>query len=197
MDRHAEVYALQKLVCQDIISAPDLFAKIIEAGINSTTVAELAHGEAMYGAYNIDYKMMYDCLASELKFNLQTGKTLWIKTNMRIKLLIMMSSMRPTKVSNDKTRAIYDTFSYLLGQTYALSGLAALAPRQMSPEINDPFYKELDEKYAQKIDVKFSTRYLCKCGARKTDTYQIQTRGLDEPGTIFAVCLVCSNKWTL
>jgi len=40
---------------------------------------------------------------------------------------------------------------------------------------------------------------VCKCGkcdSEKAFTYQLQTRGCDEPMTTFAKCVKCGNKWT-
>ncbi len=34
-----------------------------------------------------------------------------------------------------------------------------------------------------------------KCGEMKCTTYQLQTRGADEPMTTFVECKVCGHKW--
>lgn len=39
--------------------------------------------------------------------------------------------------------------------------------------------------------------YTCKCGSKKTSYYQQQTRGADEPMTVFIECLDCHNKWKM
>ena len=36
----------------------------------------------------------------------------------------------------------------------------------------------------------------CKCGSKRVFSYQMQTRGLDEPQTTFAQCVKCGTKWT-
>ena len=41
-----------------------------------------------------------------------------------------------------------------------------------------------------------STEFKCrKCGERKTNYYQVQTRSADEPMTTFVTCLNCGNHW--
>lgn len=35
----------------------------------------------------------------------------------------------------------------------------------------------------------------CKCGSKKTISFQKQTRSADEGATTFAQCTVCGNKW--
>ena len=55
--------------------------------------------------------------------------------------------------------------------------------------------QEMEESEASLM--RMSTLYECpKCKARKCTWYQQQTRGADEPMTIFAKCLECGNSWT-
>lgn len=35
----------------------------------------------------------------------------------------------------------------------------------------------------------------CQCGSRRIRPVPVQTRGADEPPTIFALCVVCKRKW--
>lgn len=37
--------------------------------------------------------------------------------------------------------------------------------------------------------------YKCKCGSRKTWSYQLQTRSMDEPMTNFINCIDCGREW--
>jgi DNA-directed RNA polymerase subunit M/transcription elongation factor TFIIS len=34
-----------------------------------------------------------------------------------------------------------------------------------------------------------------KCGSKKTDYYQLQTRSADEPMTTYVTCKACGNRW--
>lgn len=46
-----------------------------------------------------------------------------------------------------------------------------------------------------KDEIKDSILQCGKCKRRKVDYYQKQTRGADEPMTIFANCLHCGHRW--
>jgi len=37
--------------------------------------------------------------------------------------------------------------------------------------------------------------FKCKCGSKKTNYYQMQTRGADEPMTNFINCSECNRQW--
>jgi DNA-directed RNA polymerase subunit M/transcription elongation factor TFIIS len=58
----------------------------------------------------------------------------------------------------------------------------------------------LEEVYPKHIkydvDIERSILVCGKCKKRKVDYYEKQTRGADEPMTIFAHCLACGKRWT-
>jgi DNA-directed RNA polymerase subunit M/transcription elongation factor TFIIS len=72
----------------------------------------------------------------------------------------------------------------------------------LSPEYIHPMrWKDmLDKRAAVELEnnnVKVTDLYKCyKCGNRKSKTSQMQTRGADEPMTIFVTCMVCYNTFT-
>lgn len=46
------------------------------------------------------------------------------------------------------------------------------------------------------LAVAMTDEYRCgKCGSRETTYYQQQTRGADEPMTVFIKCMKCGNRW--
>lgn len=46
------------------------------------------------------------------------------------------------------------------------------------------------------LAVSMTDEYRCgRCGSRETTYYQQQTRGADEPMTVFIKCMKCSNRW--
>lgn len=56
--------------------------------------------------------------------------------------------------------------------------------------------KEQEEKFFNKEFVSNSSIAKCsKCKEKNVYVQSVQTRGLDEPATIFYTCLSCSNKW--
>jgi DNA-directed RNA polymerase subunit M/transcription elongation factor TFIIS len=67
---------------------------------------------------------------------------------------------------------------------------------------NEPKIRQewLEEVYPQHIknDVEIERSILVcgRCKMRKVDYYEKQTRGADEPMTVFAHCLACDKRWT-
>lgn len=64
----------------------------------------------------------------------------------------------------------------------------------------EPYIQQLldREKYAQEQTFETSSDlFVCpKCDSARTTHYSLQTRGGDEPMTIFISCLGCDHKWT-
>ena len=58
----------------------------------------------------------------------------------------------------------------------------------------------LEEVYPTKPDEQQEiSRSILRCGKckqRKVDYHEMQTRGADEPMTVFAQCLHCGHRWT-
>lgn len=55
------------------------------------------------------------------------------------------------------------------------------------------------EMNKQRVDTKqqaTTDQFKCgKCKKKKCTYYEVQTRGMDEPSTIFITCIECGNKW--
>jgi DNA-directed RNA polymerase subunit M/transcription elongation factor TFIIS len=66
----------------------------------------------------------------------------------------------------------------------------------LNPAINRPYIEQLQIRNSQETVIRYSKMYLCVCGERKTKTYELQTRSLDEGGTLFIQCLSCHRVWT-
>ncbi len=75
--------------------------------------------------------------------------------------------------------------------------VAFMTPQQIHPA---RWFKLLEKKkIAEEADdnKKVTDIYKCKrCSSSRFTTHQMQTRGADEPMTIFATCLVCYNTFT-
>jgi DNA-directed RNA polymerase subunit M/transcription elongation factor TFIIS len=67
--------------------------------------------------------------------------------------------------------------------------------QELNPLINSDYVKTLVLRTQQETKVKTSSMYLCVCGERKTICYEIQTRSLDEGGTLFIKCVCCGKVW--
>lgn len=67
-------------------------------------------------------------------------------------------------------------------------------------KLDNRLWKPFIDKRNRKIEIKenMSTVNIFKCrrcGEMKCTTYQLQTRGADEPMTTFVECKVCGQKW--
>jgi hypothetical protein len=75
--------------------------------------------------------------------------------------------------------------------------LAFLQPWHLHPVrwLSENKKKKIMDEYGS--DMKTTDLYTCyKCGKKECITSQLQTRGADEPMTIFVTCLVCKNTFT-
>lgn len=76
------------------------------------------------------------------------------------------------------------------------SNLGKMDFHELNPYINQHIIEEIKIKTEQVINVKYSTMYTCnKCGEKKTNMRELQTRSGDEGGTLFIYCLICNNVW--
>lgn len=75
--------------------------------------------------------------------------------------------------------------------------VAFLTPSQIHPERWAPILKKKAERERTQENIPTTDLYKCyKCGNRKCKASQMQTRGADEPMTIFVTCIVCYNTFT-
>lgn len=75
--------------------------------------------------------------------------------------------------------------------------IAFLTPSQLHPERWAPVLKKKADREATQENIPTTDLYTCyKCGNKKTKASQMQTRGADEPMTIFVTCVVCYNTFT-
>lgn len=76
--------------------------------------------------------------------------------------------------------------------------IAFLRVEQLHPEKYDKIIKKKELEELKKKNKATSTAFKCsKCGERKTEVEEKQTRAGDEPATVFVTCTVCGNKWTV
>lgn len=75
--------------------------------------------------------------------------------------------------------------------------VAFLSPTQMHPDNWKDELRKIEEKAKTHENIPTTDLYKCyKCGNRKCKASQVQTRGADEPMTIFVTCIVCYNTFT-
>lgn len=75
-----------------------------------------------------------------------------------------------------------------------LQTLAFMKPHELYPEIYENLIRKQKLKDEKKKNIATTDLYQCyKCGERKCQVTEMQTRSCDEPSTKFVVCLVCNN----
>lgn len=76
--------------------------------------------------------------------------------------------------------------------------VAELGPTELNPEANRAYLEELALRAQQQVEVKYVTRHRCRrCGERKTQEYEINSRRGDEGGTLHIICMSCSHRWRI
>lgn len=72
--------------------------------------------------------------------------------------------------------------------------LAFMKPHELYPETYENIIRKQTLKEEKKKNIATTDLYQCyKCGERKCQVTELQTRSCDEPSTKFVVCLVCNN----
>ena len=95
---------------------------------------------------------------------------------------------------NIKNKTLYNS---IINQEIKPYYLAFLSPGQLHPKRWAPILKKINQKNETKNTIIATDLYKCyKCGESKCKASQIQTRGADEPMTIFITCLICYNTFT-
>jgi DNA-directed RNA polymerase subunit M/transcription elongation factor TFIIS len=77
-----------------------------------------------------------------------------------------------------------------------ISDLAWYEPYQLNKTLWKPYIDKRNRNIETKENMATVKIFKCrKCGEMKCTTYQLQTRGADEPMTTFVECKVCGHKW--
>lgn len=108
-------------------------------------------------------------------------------------------------VEGDKVKVSLECYSYI-ADAYEKKKIPrdifTLTPDLMLPEGPVSLVKfKLKEKENSKekskmLDNDYEGPFKCRrCGSKKTDYYQLQTRSADEPMTTYVTCKSCMNRW--
>jgi DNA-directed RNA polymerase subunit M/transcription elongation factor TFIIS len=103
----------------------------------------------------------------------------------------VISNIDPTSsVKNVKT------YDQILSGKFDPFHLGDMSSREFCPELTADIERTIAQRSAQNIDAKVSTRFKCpQCGKSETFVKEVQTRSLDEGGTLSAICKFCSHLW--
>ena len=114
-------------------------------------------------------------LNARLKDNIELDKYLDIKFNL---------------LNNDELH------NNLATDGVVISDLPWYEPYKLDNRLWKPFIDKRNRKMETKENMATVRIFKCrKCGEMKCTTYQLQTRGADEPMTTFVECKVCGHKW--
>lgn len=112
-------------------------------------------------------------------------------------------TLRKTVTNLDPTSYIKNDglFELLKSGSYSASDIGSLGAYEMYPD-KWRYMIEIQLKRDKHLleggtDLEYATdMFRCsRCGKRKCTYYEMQTRGADEPMTVFIKCLVCKKEW--
>lgn len=94
---------------------------------------------------------------------------------------------------NDKTSIIHN---WLYTDNTNLQKIAFLTPQELNPTMWEEFIRKEKLREYKRNNIATTDLYKCyKCGERRCQAIQLQTRSADEPMTIFITCLVCFSTF--
>ena len=89
-----------------------------------------------------------------------------------------------------------DLQNKLLEEGVNISEIAWYEPYQLDNRLWQLYIDKRNRKIETKENMATVRIFKCrKCGEMKCTTYQLQTRGADEPMTTFVTCLICYNTF--
>jgi DNA-directed RNA polymerase subunit M/transcription elongation factor TFIIS len=75
-----------------------------------------------------------------------------------------------------------------------INNIPYLRPRELFPEHWEHIYNKLEVAEEKRKNLNVVESFPCKkCGCKKHKIAQMQTRGADEPMTVFITCQMCGN----
>ena len=155
------------------------FSTILELPLDSIIVQNLEKG-----MFNESVRYCKS-IKSELKWSNRVFKNKYLSYGRKIVANITYTPNAPTVKSN------------ILNELWNADIIAGMTHEELYPELHEQlkYYsmaKCIDAKPEQEHDGFFKCG---KCKTKKTTYTQVQTRGADEPMTIFVTCLNCENRW--
>lgn len=130
-----------------------------------------------------EFSLLY-CINNDVEYK-------FFKSIYEDKLLNIMENLNPDSKLKNKT-----LLTNVLSGVINPSHVAFLSPSQLFPEKWAHIVKKKEYREWRENNIAYSDAYKCsKCGERKSKISLAQTRGADEPMTIFVSCLVCYNTF--
>jgi transcription elongation factor S-II len=139
-------------------------------------------------AYKIETSVFEFSLIYCLNNNLSNN---FLKSVYDDKINNIIENLNINSKLNNKT-----LLDYILNDKINPSYIAFLSPSQLDPEKWTFLIKKKEYREWRENNISYSDTYKCgRCGERKCKVSQYQTRGADEPMTVFVTCLICYNSF--
>jgi DNA-directed RNA polymerase subunit M/transcription elongation factor TFIIS len=139
-------------------------------------------------AYKIETSVFEFSLIYCLNNNLSNN---FLKSVYDDKINNIIENLNINSKLNNKT-----LLDYILNDKINPSYIAFLSPSQLDPEKWIFLIKKKEYREWRENNISYSDTYKCgRCGERKCKVSQYQTRGADEPMTVFVTCLICYNSF--
>lgn len=177
--------------------------KTIERGLYNTTIDKAKEHNIPVYWHNNNFVARYTSLGYTLKMNIDINSSVnqhrptfvreYVASRIyawfTIKYLrFLVKSMRTLRQASPQVMQYIG--SYI--PHFDPEKLAGMPAQELNPLINEPYILRLQIRAEQSTKIKYSKMYSCyNCGEKKTKVYELQTRSLDEGGTLFIECLVC------
>lgn len=115
-----------------------------------------------------------------------------IENETHIQKYIIQSKRILQNISNLKNKIKKDELDFPL-KDIAFKSYIELFPTKWENHIKK---KEMNKQRVNTKPQATTDQFWCgKCNKNKTTYYELQTRGMDEPATVFITCISCGNKW--
>lgn len=182
-------------------------AKIIERSIYNSTIDKAKEKDIPNYWGQESFVAQYSSIGHDVKINLdpksnvnrnQTGESKNYTINcicnfINIKLTLILL-IKKNSINVETAKELFNKIKKYIPNIDP-KNLATLSPYELNPKINEPYIEHLRIRGEQSIKPTTSSLYKCICGCKQTICYEIQTRSLDEGGTLFVKCMSCMNVW--
>jgi DNA-directed RNA polymerase subunit M/transcription elongation factor TFIIS len=178
-------------------------AKIIERSIYNTTIDKAKEKDipnyweedsfiAQYSSIGHDIKINLDPVSSINLKQKEESKNYAIKcvNNYILSKLLLLLLVEQNGLLDEVGMYILPIIRKYMSVINP-KNIAKLSPSELNPKINEPYIEHLKIRSEQTIKPTTSSLYVCRCGCKQTMIYELQTRSLDEGGTVFAKCINC------
>jgi len=138
---------------------------------------------------DVHFKTMYKCAALGLLKTFQREDTVAVTFLTDLATGYVRVQIEPSIVHNYRNGKIPKDIMRAPPDVLVPGGLYAQTKFKLHT-------RELAIEKNKLKDADYEGQFKCrKCGSKRTDYYQLQTRSADEPMTTYVTCMDCQNRW--